>query len=75
MRAVRVWRSVLGVAHTVVEKVELETQGGEEVLVATVRPTRSDARDRMKAWGAARCSGQINTPAVWLNTLGRWSIA
>ena len=41
MRAVRVWRSVLGVAHTVVEKVELETQGGEEVLVATVRPTRS----------------------------------
>ena len=41
MRAVRVWRSVLGVQHTVIEKVELETQGGEEVLVATVRPTRS----------------------------------
>ena len=40
MRAVRVWRSVLGVAHTVIEKVELETVGGEEVLVATVRPTR-----------------------------------
>lgn len=41
LRAVRVWRSVLGVQHTVVEKVELETDGGEEVLVATVRPTRS----------------------------------
>jgi transposase len=41
LRAVRVWRSVLGVQHTVVEKVELEAQGGEEVLVATVRPTRS----------------------------------
>lgn len=41
MRAVRVWRSVLGVQHTVIEKVELESVGGEEVLVATVRPTRS----------------------------------
>jgi transposase len=41
LRAVRVWRSVLGVQHTVIEKVELEAQGGEEVLVATVRPTRS----------------------------------
>lgn len=41
MRAVRVWRSVLGVQHTVIEKVELEQLGGEEVLVATVRPTRS----------------------------------
>jgi transposase len=41
LRAVRVWRSVLGVQHTVIEKVELDTQGGEDVLVATVRPTRS----------------------------------
>ncbi|MGH3996631.1 MAG: ISL3 family transposase [Pseudonocardiaceae bacterium] len=41
MCAVRVWRSVLGVQHTVIEKVELETQAGEEVLVAMVRPTRS----------------------------------
>jgi transposase len=32
---------VLGVQHTVIEKVELERQGEEEVLVATVRPTRS----------------------------------
>jgi transposase len=32
---------VLGVQHTVIEKVELEAQGSEEVLVATVRPTRS----------------------------------
>jgi hypothetical protein len=41
LRAVRVWRSVLGVAHTVIEKVELEAQGGEEVLIASVHPTRS----------------------------------
>jgi transposase len=41
LRAVRVWRSVLGVQHTVIEKVELERQGVEDVLVATVRPTRS----------------------------------
>jgi transposase len=41
LRAVRVWRSVLGVQHTVIEKVELERQGEEEVLVAMVRPTRS----------------------------------
>ena len=41
MRAVRVWRSVLGVQHTVIEKVELERQGVQDVLVATVRPTRS----------------------------------
>jgi transposase len=40
LRAVRVWRSVLGVAHTVIEKVELETKGDQEVLVASVRPTR-----------------------------------
>lgn len=46
MRAVRVWRSVLGVQHTVMEKVELETQEGEEVLVATVRPAR---------WRQGRC--------------------
>lgn len=46
MRTVRVWRSVLGVQHTVIEKVELETQGGEEVLVATVRPMR---------WRQGRC--------------------
>ena len=32
---------MLGVQHTVIEKVELERQGVEDVLVATVRPTRS----------------------------------
>ena len=32
---------MLGVQHTVIEKVELERLGEEEVLVATVRPTRS----------------------------------
>jgi transposase len=41
LRAARVWRVVLGVQHTVIERVELQTAGGQEVLVATVRPTRS----------------------------------
>lgn len=44
MRASRVWRRLLGVQHTVIEKVELTEVAGEEVLVATVRPTRSRQR-------------------------------
>jgi transposase len=41
VRAARVWRSVLGVEHTVIESVELEPDGGGEMVVARVRPTRS----------------------------------
>jgi transposase len=41
VRAARVWKAVLGVQHTVIEKVALEQVGTEEVLVARVRPTRS----------------------------------
>ena len=41
MRAQGVWRRVLGVEHTVIEGVDLEHRGAEEVLVARVRPTRS----------------------------------
>jgi len=41
VRAARVWRRLLGVEHTVIEGVELETEGAEEVLVARVRPTAS----------------------------------
>ena len=41
MRAARVWRSVLGVENTVIESVELEPDGGGEMVVALVRPTRS----------------------------------
>lgn len=48
MRTTRVWRRVLGVEHTVIESVELETGvRGEEVLVARVR---------VKAGAARRCS-------------------
>ena len=37
MRTMRVWRRVLGVEHTVIESVELESDGrGGEVLVARV---------------------------------------
>jgi transposase len=41
VRAARVWRAVLGVEHTVIEGVDLESAGTGEVLVARVRPTRS----------------------------------
>jgi transposase len=48
VRTTRVWRRVLGVEHTVIESVELETDGrGEEVLVARVR---------VKAGTASWCS-------------------
>jgi len=43
LRAVRVWRVLLGVRHTVVEGVEPQTTPRGEVLVARVRPTRSRA--------------------------------
>jgi hypothetical protein len=41
LRAVRVWRRLLGVQYTMIEGVELERVAGEEVVVARVRPTRS----------------------------------
>jgi len=41
VRVARVWRAVLGVEHTVIEGVDLEQVGAEEVLVARVRPVRS----------------------------------
>ncbi|MGH3857972.1 MAG: ISL3 family transposase [Pseudonocardiaceae bacterium] len=48
MRTTRVWRRVLGVEHTVIESVDLETDGrGGEILVAQVR---------VKAGAARRCS-------------------
>lgn len=55
VRAVRVWRSVLGVENTVVESVGLEPDGDGEVLVARVRPTRS-RRGRCRRW-RRRCAG------------------
>ncbi|MGH3899622.1 MAG: ISL3 family transposase [Pseudonocardiaceae bacterium] len=48
MRTTRVWRRVLGVEHTVIESVDLESDGrGGEVLVAQVR---------VKSGAARRCS-------------------
>ena len=48
MRTTRVWRRVLGVEHTVIESVDLETDArGQEVLLA---------RARVKAGAARRCS-------------------
>jgi transposase len=48
VRTSRVWRRVLGVEHTVIESVDLETDGrGGEVLVARVR---------VKTGAASRCS-------------------
>jgi hypothetical protein len=36
-----VWKKLLGVENLVIEEVELEVEGADEVLVAKVRPTRS----------------------------------
>lgn len=55
LRASRVWRRLLDVQHTVIEGVELEQDGGQEVLVARVRPTRS-RRGRCGRCGR-RCPG------------------
>jgi len=41
VRVARVWRVVLGVEHTVIEGVDLERVGTEEVLVARVCPVRA----------------------------------
>jgi transposase len=41
VRHVRVWQRLLGVEHTVIERIELVQDSGEEVMVARVRPTRS----------------------------------
>lgn len=54
MRAVRVWRSVLGVDNTEIESVELEAEpgGGGEVLVA--RLPACSRRDRCGRCGRRR---------------------
>jgi len=45
VRSARLWRTLLGVEHTVVKSVSLETdRRGRDVLVARVRPTRSRQR-------------------------------
>lgn len=41
----RVWKRIVGVEHTVIEAVELDGEVGVEVVVVSVRPTRS-RRDR-----------------------------
>jgi transposase len=53
VRTATVWRRLLGVEHTVIEGVGLEQDGGREVLVAQVRPTRS-RQDRCSRCGR-RC--------------------
>jgi hypothetical protein len=45
VRTTRVWRGLLGVEHTVIERVDLESDGrGGEVLIAQVRPKAGVAR-------------------------------
>ena len=62
MRTTRVWRRVLGVEHTVIESVELETDGrGGQVLVAQVRAKVSAARRCSRC--QRRCPGYDTSPA------------
>src|SRR5436190_1096300 len=62
VRRTRVWRRVLGVEHTVIESVELETDGrGQELLVARVRPKVSAARRCSRC--QRRCPGYDTSPA------------
>ena len=63
MRRTRVWRRVLGLEHTVIESVDLETDGrGQEVLVAQVRPKVSAARRCSRC--QRRCPGYDTSPAA-----------
>lgn len=55
MRRARVWPVLLGVEHTVIENVEMVQDGGEQVVLARVRPTRS-RRSRCSRCGR-RCRG------------------
>ena len=62
MRTTRVWRRVLGVEHTVIESVELETDGrGQELLVARVRVKAGAARRCSRC--QRRCPGYDTSPA------------
>ncbi len=62
MRTTRVWRQVLGVEHTVIESVELETdEGGQELLVARVRVKSGAARRCSRC--QRRCPGYDTSPA------------
>jgi transposase len=61
VRTTRVWRRVLGVEHTVIESVELETDGRSgQVLVAQVRPKVSAARRCSRC--QRRCPGYDTSP-------------
>lgn len=73
MRATRVWRRLLGVEHTVIEAVELEEDGDQEVLVARVRPTRSRrsrcSRCQRRARGYDRGDGRRRWRTLDVGTL------
>jgi transposase len=62
VRTSRVWRRVLGVEHTVIESVELETdERGQELLVARVRVKAGAARRCSRC--QRRCPGYDTSPA------------
>src|SRR5829696_6590508 len=62
VRTTRVWRRVLGVEHTVIESVELETdERGQELLVARVRVKAGAARRCSRC--QRRCPGYGTSPA------------
>ena len=62
MRTSRVWRLVLGVEHTVIESVDLATDGrGQELLIAQVRVKAGAARRCSRC--RRRCPGYDTSPA------------
>jgi transposase len=62
VRTTRVWRRVLGVEHTVIESVDLQSDGpGQEVLVARVRVKAGAARRCSRC--RRRCPGYDTSPA------------
>jgi len=73
VRTARVWRCVLGVEHTVIESVELETsERGEEVLVARMQ-VKAGAAGWCSRWGR-RAPGYDTSakPRRW-RSLDLWS--
>jgi hypothetical protein len=72
VRAVKVWRSVLGVENTVIESVDLELDGLDEVLVARGAPNSLEllGAERVECGEPLAIPGQ--QPAVPYERVPKW---